>query len=133
LSLVAGSFFYSEKFLQDRFLENKRMQKTDLPTPIAHLLHAVHQHDTDAFLSCFAPDGQVNDWGTHYVGSRAIRKWSDREFIGAKIVLTLTKVEHKDREISLFVMVGGQGFTGPSRFSFALEAEKIKEMRITEK
>jgi hypothetical protein len=59
--------------------------------PVTKLLHAANSHPTGDFLAIFAHDGVVDDWGREYIGRGAIKEWSDREFIGAKVSLSVIR------------------------------------------
>lgn len=102
-----------------------------LPEPVNTFIATVNENNTSAFISLFQPDGVVNDWGTRYVGQDKIRTWSDREFLGAKVTLNVTRVSHNGSEFSIDAIVGGSGFKGPSKFVLVLDGQKIREMRIT--
>jgi len=101
------------------------------PTVITAFVNAVNGGDTDAFLALFDEGGVVDDWGTRYVGRNQIRTWSNRELIGAKAALVITSAEQQGNEVSVLAQVGGNGFNGPSRFSFTMDGAVIKEIRIT--
>jgi hypothetical protein len=101
------------------------------PAIITAVLDAVNGGDTEAFLDLFAPDGAVDDWGSLYRGRDAIRTWSDRELIGVQASFVLRSAEQQGDEASMMVDVGGNGFTGPSRFSFTLTGDRIHRMHIT--
>ena len=62
------------------------------PEPVARLLQAANEHDTDAFLAGFTQDGVVDDWGREFAGAEAIRGWSDKEFIGVDVTLVVVGV-----------------------------------------
>jgi hypothetical protein len=106
---------------------------TELPTPVRAALDAATAGDVDAFLACFIPDGVVDDWGRHFRGHEAIRRWSDREFIGVHVTLNITEAAahhvHAD-EFTLTAEVGGDGFKGPSHFTFRTEGDKLERMTI---
>lgn len=102
----------------------------DLPTPVAALIDAALANDTDAFLACFAPDGVVDDWGREFRGPEEIRGWSDKEFIGVRVSLDVTDVERAGADTTVTATVGGDGFNGPSHFTFAAEAERVTRMTI---
>src|SRR4051794_22777616 len=89
-----------------------------LPRPVAALWEAANRHDTEAFLASFADDGVVDDWGREFHGAASIREWSDAEFIGVDVTLAVTGVEQHGGETVVAAAVGGQGFNGPSHFSF---------------
>lgn len=69
--------------------------------------------------------------GARYIGHARIERWSDREFIGVQVQWAIAGVEQNGREIGLAAEVGGNGFTGPSRFVLVVEGQRIRGMRIT--
>ena len=103
---------------------------TDLPQPVAELIEAANANDTDAFLACLAGDAVVDDWGRQFKGPEEIRAWSDREFIGVKVSLEVTSVEQKDDATTVAAQVGGDGFNGPSHFTFQLDDDHVTRMTI---
>jgi len=107
------------------------MIPTTLPPPVSGFLDAINRNDTAAFLAYFPYDGVVDDWGTRYVGHARIKAWSEREFIGVQVRLTVTGVEQSGAETRIDAEVGGNGFTGPSRFVVVADGAQIREMRIT--
>lgn len=97
------------------------------------LIEAANIGDTDAFLSAFTPRlGVVDDWGRKFHGPKDIQDWSDVEFIGKDVTL---KIIHfystEDAEVTVIAEVGGNGFNGPSTFTFRIADGKVAEMRIT--
>jgi hypothetical protein len=102
------------------------------PEPVSRLLRAANDHDTDAFLASFTEDGVVDDWGREFAGADAIRGWSDREFIGVDVVLTVTEVTTKDDATTIGADVGGSGFNGPSHFTFRVRDGLVSRMTIRE-
>jgi ketosteroid isomerase-like protein len=107
------------------------MTHARLPAVLERFIAAVNKGDVDAFLAFFPADGVVNDWGRRFTGHAAIRGWSDEEFIGKQVSLKVTGVEQKGNTVGVMTDVGGQGFNGPSRFTFVLDGDKVREMRIT--
>ena len=102
-----------------------------IPGPVAAALAAANANDTEAFLDTFTVDGVVDDWGREFRGREEIRGWSDREFIGAHVSLEVTEVvEHGDTVIT--TQVGGDGFNGPSHFTFRPAGDKLARMTIRE-
>ncbi|MHA3021633.1 nuclear transport factor 2 family protein [Mycobacterium sp. BMJ-28] len=104
-----------------------------LNSEVRRLIDAANLGDTDAFLAAFPPyRGVVDDWGRKFHGPEDIRRWSDAEFIGKAVTL---KVVHfystDDAEIVVIAQVGGDGFNGPSTFTFRVNEDKVTEMRIT--
>jgi SnoaL-like domain len=102
----------------------------DLPDPVAAAIDAANANDTAAFLACFAPDGMVDDWGREFRGPDEIRAWSDREFIGVHVSLDVTEVEQEDGATTVTATVGGEGFNGPSHFTFAVDGDRVTRMTI---
>jgi SnoaL-like protein len=102
----------------------------DLPEPVARALAAANANHTDAFLACFTPDGVVDDWGREFRGPDEIRGWSDREFIGKHVSLDVTGIEQRDDATTVTATVGGDGFNGPSHFTFAVDGDRLTRMTI---
>ena len=103
-----------------------------LPDPVAKLLDAANANDTDAFLAVFTDGGVVDDWGREFVGPAAVRSWSDREFIGKRVTLDIRGIEQNGESTVVTAEVGGDGFNGPSHFSFVLDGECVSRMTIRE-
>jgi hypothetical protein len=104
---------------------------TDLPHPVARLLDAANGHDSDAFLASFTDDGVVDDWGREFAGAAAIKAWSDREFIGANVALDVREAHvGEDGDVTIEADVGGDGFNGPSHFTFRLRDDLVSRMTI---
>ncbi|GAB2814132.1 hypothetical protein GCM10022221_09950 [Actinocorallia aurea] len=107
------------------------MTSTVLPAPVQRAVDAANAGDTDAFLACFTPEGAVDDWGRVFRGGQAIRRWSDGEFIGVSVSLTVTGARISGDTTTITAQVGGDGFNGPSYFAFTLDGQHITLMRIT--
>jgi hypothetical protein len=72
----------------------------------------------------------VDDWGREFRGPDEIRAWSDQEFIGVRVSLEVTDVEHEDQATIVTATVGGAGFNGPSRFTFFVKDQGVTRMTI---
>ena len=103
---------------------------TDLPAPVAAVLDAANANDTEAFLGSLTADAVVDDWGREFRGPDAIRGWSDSEFIGVAVTLEVTDVERRDDETTVTATVGGDGFNGPSHFTFRVSGDRVTRMTI---
>lgn len=103
-----------------------------LPEPVARLLEAANTNDTDAFLAAFVDQGVVDDWGREFVGTAAIRSWSDREFIGRRVSLEVSDVARDGDVTVVTAQVGGDGFNGPSHFTFLVDGGRVSRMTIRE-
>jgi hypothetical protein len=100
------------------------------PDPVARLLRAANDHDTEVFLASFTEDGVVDDWGREFAGAAAIRAWSDQEFIGVGVVLELTDTATAQHETTISAEVGGDGYNGPSHFTFTVRDGLVSRMTI---
>jgi hypothetical protein len=103
---------------------------TDLPAPVRAALDAANAGDIDAFVACFPADGMVDDWGRHFRGREAIRGWSRGEFIGVHVTLAITEVTAGEDDVTLTAEVGGDGFNGPSHFTFHVTGDHVDRMTI---
>jgi hypothetical protein len=102
-----------------------------VPPPVRTLLDAANANDVDAFLAGFTADGVVDDWGREFRGAARIRAWSDAEFIGVQVSLDVREVERRaDGAIVVTAEVGGNGFNGPSHFTFLVEGDRVSRMTI---
>jgi hypothetical protein len=93
-------------------------------------IDAANANDTDAFLACFTADGAVDDLGREFKGADAIRGWSDREFIGMQVSLDVREVSSEADETVVAAEVGGNGFNGPSHFTFRVAGDGLERMTI---
>jgi hypothetical protein len=50
---------------------------------------------------------------------------------GKQVGLKVTSFEQKGNTVGVRTDVGGKGFNGPSGFTFVLDGDKVREMRIT--
>jgi hypothetical protein len=66
---------------------------TELPRQVQAILDAANRGDRAAFLAAFAADGVVDDWGGEFRGADEIGRWSDGEFIGVAVELTVESEE----------------------------------------
>jgi hypothetical protein len=101
-----------------------------LPAPVQAVVDATNAGDTTAFLDAFTPDGVVDDWGREFHGREAIRQWSDGENIGAQATWTPTEITTDGEEHVVTATVGGNGFNGPSHFTFRTEGPRVSRMTI---
>lgn len=106
--------------------------ETPLPEPVASFVAAVNRHDEDAFLDAFTPDGVVDDWGREFAGRDRIKAWSDKEFIGARGVLTPQACRTDGSEVTLVGDWRSNHANGLSSFVFAVRGDAISRMTIRE-
>ena len=100
------------------------------PAPVAALLEAANANDTQAFLAMFVEGAVVDDWGREFAGTDAIREWSDSEFIGKHVSLKIDAIQQQGDLTVVTAQVGGDGFNGPSHFSFLVDGDRVSRMTI---
>ncbi len=61
----------------------------NLPRIIRDHVDAYNNHDLDALMAIFAPDALVNDIQREFVGTEAIRDWTDKEIIGPNVTMAV--------------------------------------------
>jgi hypothetical protein len=103
---------------------------SELPRPVQAAVDAANANDLPAFLKAFTPDGVVDDWGREFHGPDAIAGWSDQEFIGARVSLEVTEVATAGDDVTVTAQVGGNGFNGPSHFTFRVAGDRVARMTI---
>jgi hypothetical protein len=103
----------------------------DLDPAVRRLVDAANGGDVTAFVAAFTDDGVVDDWGREFRGSAEIRSWSDAEFIGRQVKLTVQGVEIADGQTVIQAEVGGKGYTGPGHFAFNVDGGRVSRMTIT--
>ncbi|WP_236792551.1 nuclear transport factor 2 family protein [Amycolatopsis sp. GM8] len=104
---------------------------TDVPAPVQRILDAIDAGDTAAFVRAFDADGVVDDWGREFRGHDRIRAWSDKEFIGVQVSFSDLTVAEPGNPVTIRVQVGGNGFNGPSGFTFDVRGDHVHRMTIT--
>lgn len=103
----------------------------EIPAAVQRALDAIDALDNDAFVAAFAADGYVNDWGREFRGHDRIRSWSDNELIGKHVTFTDTQVSAPGNPLTILTQVGGDGFNGPSHFTFETKNDQLTAMTIT--
>jgi hypothetical protein len=63
-----------------------------LPPLIAAFVEAANDFDLDRLMGTFSDDALVNDQLRDYWGKAAIRNWAERDIIGERLTITVTKV-----------------------------------------
>jgi hypothetical protein len=106
------------------------MTTPPVPGPVATLLDAANRNDRAAFLAGFTADGVVDDWGREFAGAEAIGGWSDAEFIGKQVTLDVVDAQTLGAETTITAQVGGNGFNGPSHFTFRVGDGAVQRMTI---
>jgi hypothetical protein len=63
-----------------------------LPPLIAAFVEATKDLDLDRLMNTFSDDALVNDQLRDYWGKTAIRSWAERDIIGERLTITVTKI-----------------------------------------
>lgn len=103
-----------------------------LPTPVQASIDATNAGNLAGFLQTFTADGAVDDWGRVFAGPSRITEWSDAEYIGKNMILEVDSFSVEAELVTVIVTVGGDGFNGPSTFTYALVDGKVARMTIRE-
>ena len=111
---------------------------TTLPEVIQRYFDAAAARDTDALLTCFAPDGSVTDEGRMMTGHQAIRAWREgptskytytTEVIGTG--LSDRSTDTVGTEVIIARLVGDfPGSPVDLRFRFVLRGDLIGSLEI---
>jgi hypothetical protein len=101
-----------------------------LEPAVRRLIDAANAGDVDTFLAGFTADGVVDDWGREFRGAERIRSWSDAEFIGKRVSLAVRSAAVRDGRTEVIADVGGEGFNGPSTFTFDVDGDRVGRMTI---
>jgi len=108
------------------------MTDLTIPEPVSSFIDAVNRHDEAAFLGAFTPDGAVDDWGRVFTGRDEIKRWSDKEFIGARGTLAVEEVDVADSTITVVGDWRSNYANGRSTFIFDIAGDKLAKMTIRE-
>ena len=63
-----------------------------LPRFVAAFVEATNSFDLEQLLATFADDALVNDQLRDYWGKAAIRDWAERDIIGDRLTIAVTKI-----------------------------------------
>jgi len=63
-----------------------------LPPLIASFVEATNSFDLERLIDLFSDDALVNDQLRDYWGKTAIRNWAERDIIGEKLTIVVTKI-----------------------------------------
>jgi hypothetical protein len=104
-----------------------------LPGSVDEFIAGTNAADVDAVVAAFTDDGAIEDWGRTFTGHDGVRRWTEGESIGVQQSFEVTSFRVEGRTVVVMVEVAGNGFTGPSTFTFELadDDERIRRMVIT--
>lgn len=108
----------------------------ELPGPVARYIEASNAARGDELLATFVDDALVNDAQREFRGKAAILAWAEKEIFGAKVVMTVERVEDHHGQVIVLARVDGTfdkaGLPNPLKltFYFALAGGKIASLII---
>jgi uncharacterized protein (TIGR02246 family) len=105
---------------------------TELPPAVARVIEATNAGDAAAFVDAFTEDGVVDDWGRVFRGREEIARWDAGENTGVRSTFRVQEVTVDGDTVTARLAVGGGGFNGTSTFTFEVEGDRVRSMRITE-
>jgi len=108
------------------------MTDTTIPEPVASFVDAVNRHDEDTVLDAFTETGFVDDWGRTFTGRSEIKRWSDKEFIGARGTMTTQRVTVDGDTVTVIADWHSSYANGLSSFRFVVAGDKLASMTIRE-
>jgi hypothetical protein len=107
---------------------------TQLPQTIAAYVQTINDHDAAAFIALFDDDAVVNDVGRQFRGRAAIKAWSDREIMDARVTLEVLDVADRDGETVITSKVDGNfdrtGLPDPLILEHDLTVQSDKIVRL---
>jgi hypothetical protein len=103
----------------------------ELEAPIRTMIDATNRGDSETFLSAFADDAILTDWGRTFSGKAEIARWNRDENIGTQNRIRVTGVKRSGREVMVSVVVSGGGYNGSGVWSFRVGGRFIKRLVIT--
>jgi hypothetical protein len=65
-----------------------------LPPLVAAFVEATNSFDVERLMATFAEDALVNDQLRDYWGKPAIREWAERDIVGVRLTMKVTKLIH---------------------------------------
>ncbi len=104
----------------------------ELPEAVQRVVEATNAGDAAAFVDAFTDDGVVDDWGRVFRGREEIARWDGAENTGVRSSFTVQEVAVEGATVTARIAVGGGGFNGTSTFTFELDGDRVRSMRITE-
>ncbi|NKY58005.1 nuclear transport factor 2 family protein [Nocardia flavorosea] len=101
-----------------------------LPGPVARVVDAINAGDTEAFVTAFAADGAVDDWGRVLEGPEGVRNWADSDAIGAGARMTVLSADTDGDTTHLRFDWRSRVFNGESEAFVTVAGDEVKQFRI---
>jgi hypothetical protein len=103
----------------------------ELPEAVRRVVAATNAGDGAAFVAAFTGDGYVDDWGRVFRGSDEIARWDAGENTGVHAHFEVQEGTVDGDTVTARLAVSGGGFNGPSTFTFEVDGDRVRSMRIT--
>jgi len=103
---------------------------TDLPAPVARLVAAINDADTEAFVAAFTADGYVDDWGRVLRGHDGVRGWADTDAIGQGAQMTVLTWERDGDTVTTTFGWTSRRFNGESTGIFEIDGDLLASFTI---
>ena len=87
-----------------------------LQPAVQTFLDATEAGDYDLFLTAFASDAVLEDWGRTFVGHEGIDRWDRQEHIGTQNTIVVRNSFETGDTTTLAVSVSGNGYNGDGTF-----------------
>ncbi|MBV0895551.1 nuclear transport factor 2 family protein [Microbacterium sp. NC79] len=108
------------------------MSEMKMPAAVQHMIDAINDGDTDAFVAAFTTDGTINDWGRVLSGENGLRQWARTDAIGANAEMTvITAVTHGATTRVRFGW-SSEAFNGESSGVFEVANDLVRSFSILE-
>ncbi|MHB8268069.1 nuclear transport factor 2 family protein [Bradyrhizobium sp.] len=107
-----------------------------LPPAVSAFVEATNGFDLERLVVAFADDALVNDQLQEYWGKEAIRGWAERDIIGERLTIAVTKIVRKHSNCIVTANVDGdfdkRGLPDPlvSTFYFTAHDRLIMQLII---
>jgi len=112
------------------------MQSFELPVKIAAFIEAANRGDLPALLKSFAENSLVNDQLVDYWGMESIRRWAERDIIGAHVAMTVVGSVRQYEQVIVTAHMDGdfdkRGLPNPLEVTlyFSVHDERIVQLII---
>ncbi|TAJ46789.1 MAG: nuclear transport factor 2 family protein [Herbiconiux sp.] len=102
-----------------------------LPPAIAHFFDATNHADRERFLSAFAADAVLDDWGHTYTGRDEVARWNETDNMGVQSHFEVTGFTVHNGIYAVSIQVTGNGFNGGGTMAFTIVDDLISRVDIT--
>lgn len=102
-----------------------------LDAPIRQAFEATNRGDSDAFVSAFAPDAVLNDWGRRFTGHDEIARWNANENIGVQSRFEALGATKDGDTTTVQIQVTGNGYNGGGAFVITTDGTHITRWNIS--